>query len=184
MIGSMPLAGTARRRTEMAAVVQEHQHRIFRYCVLRLGSVYGQEVAQDVFLAAWQQLEEFRGEAEILRWLLGIAKNKCAQMLRNARRREEITRMFGEEIMRSLHPDSEVEKEEQNQLQVQLARLRQGMDQLTGEERMLVHLRYSRGLKIDEIAELTGKSAEAMRKRLLRILKRLRRIVADVAEER
>ncbi|MDQ2979471.1 MAG: sigma-70 family RNA polymerase sigma factor, partial [Acidobacteriota bacterium] len=35
-----------------------------------------EDLVQDVFLAAWKALPYFRGESELLTWLLGIARHK------------------------------------------------------------------------------------------------------------
>jgi len=176
------LADAEERKAVFETLMRDHQHQIFRYCVLRLGPLYGEEVAQEVFLAAWQGLSAFRGDAVPTTWLLGIAKNKCAQMFRNTRRREDIARMFLEEITQSLHPDTHAASAEHERRQDQLTRLRQVLDRLRSEERILVILRYRKGLAIAEIAELIGKSEVAIRKQLLRILQRLRRILTDAAE--
>jgi RNA polymerase sigma factor (sigma-70 family) len=57
----------------------------------------------------------------------------------------------------------------------------QGMSRMREDERLLINLRYYKGLPVAEVAELLGKSEAAVRKRLLRALERLRNIMkADV----
>jgi RNA polymerase sigma factor (sigma-70 family) len=182
MVGGKWPADAEGQRTVFEALVREHQHQIFRFCVWRLGPVYGEEVAQEVFLAAWHGLSKFKEKAKFTTWLIGIAKNKCAQALRDAKRREEIACTFSEEIAQSLHPDAHAAQAEQEKLKGQLTWLQRGLVLLKSEERILVNLRYTKGLGVDEIAELMGKSDGAVRKQLLRTLQRLRRILADVAE--
>ncbi|WP_143308742.1 RNA polymerase sigma factor, partial [Candidatus Entotheonella palauensis] len=75
-------------------LVEKHQDRIYRYCVSRLGEAQGEEIAQDVFLTAWESLAKFRQESAISTWLTGIAKNKCIQAFRNRGRRQTIVATF------------------------------------------------------------------------------------------
>src|SRR5262249_55749838 len=62
------------RHDVLTALLRDHQEQIFRYCVTRLGEVAGEEVAQEVFLTAWESLPKFRQEASLATWLTGIAK--------------------------------------------------------------------------------------------------------------
>lgn len=169
-------------RAVFDALVRDYQDRVFRYCVTRLGGLHGEEVAQEVFLAAWEGLSKFRHEAAIETWLLGIAKFKCMPMLRNHRRREEILQVFEEEIRTNTHPDHEDTQTEEADFQERRDQLAQSLRKLKDEERLLVNLRYTKGIAVSEIAELLGKSEAAVRKRLLRALQRLRKVMHDGAE--
>jgi RNA polymerase sigma-70 factor (ECF subfamily) len=62
--------------------------------------------------------------------------------------------------------------------------LAQGLSQLRDDERLLLTLRYYRELPVAEIAELLGRSEAAVRKRLLRSLKRLRQIFTEVPDSK
>jgi RNA polymerase sigma factor (sigma-70 family) len=55
--------------------------------------------------------------------------------------------------------------------------LAQGMLKMREDERLLLNLRYHKGLAVAEVADLLGKSEAAVRKRLLRALERLRKIM-------
>lgn len=169
------------RRAAFDALVRENQDRIFAYCVARLGALHGEEVAQEVFLAAWLGLAKFRYEAAPETWLLAIAKHKCMQVLRNSRRREEIVRVFMEEIRINTHPDPNQTEAEEAHTRERRDRLARGLNLLKDEERILVNLRYAKGIAISEITELLGKSEAAVRKRLLRALQRVREAMRDVS---
>lgn len=70
-----------------ALLVQRHQHRIFNL-VFRILQHYDEanEVTQETFLAAWQGLPSFRGEAQFSTWLYRIAYNCCQKQLEQRRR--------------------------------------------------------------------------------------------------
>ena len=47
------------------------------------------DLAQEVFIAAFKQLQQFRHESQLSTWLLGIARNKALSFLRAELRRRE-----------------------------------------------------------------------------------------------
>jgi RNA polymerase sigma-70 factor (ECF subfamily) len=158
-------------------LVQEYQDRIYRYCVNRLGEAHGEEIAQDVFMTAWENLAKFRQESTISTWLTGIAKNKCIQAFRNRGRRQAITAAFVEDIRYQSHVEGAVSPEDTVMDEARREGLTQGMLKMREDERLLLNLRYHKGLAVAEVADLLGKSEAAVRKRLLRALERLRKIM-------
>jgi RNA polymerase sigma-70 factor (ECF subfamily) len=169
------------RTQVITELVTDYQDRIFRYCVTRLGPLYGEEVAQEVFLTAWESLLKFRQDAPIETWLIGIARYKCYQALRNRARRRAIAGAFLEDIRQQAHVGSPEGPEQMLAGQAQWRQLADGLAQLQDDARILLNLRYNKGLPIPEIAELAGKSEAAVRKRLLRALRRLRRMLDTAA---
>src|SRR5947199_7120537 len=72
-----------------AQLVQQHQRRVFNL-VFRMLQQYEEanEVTQETFLAAWQGLPTFRGEARFSTWLYRIAYN-CALKQLEQRKRDQ-----------------------------------------------------------------------------------------------
>ena len=175
-IEAQKLRDEAYRSQVFTVLVQEYQDRIFRYCVTRVGEGQGEEIAQEVFLTAWENLPKFRQESAIGTWLTGIAKNKCSQAFRNRSRRQTIVATFVEDIRYQTHTAETDSPEHTMMDQARFAELSDCLDQLRDDERLLLTLRYYRELPVAEVAELMGKSEAAVRKRLLRALQRLRRI--------
>src|SRR5205085_9559619 len=70
-------------------LVQQHQRRVFNL-VFRMLQQYEEasEVTQETFLAAWQGLPAFRGDARFSTWLYRIAYN-CALKQLEQRKREK-----------------------------------------------------------------------------------------------
>ena len=71
-----------------ALLVQRHQHRIFNL-VFRILQQYDEanEVTQETFLAAWQGLPSFRGEAQFSTWLHRLVVNTCRDVAERQRTR-------------------------------------------------------------------------------------------------
>lgn len=70
-------------------MVAENQNRIFGYLLRMLGNPQeAEEVAQEVFIAAFRFIGSFRGEGSVTTWLLKIASNMYKNRIRyNVRRR-------------------------------------------------------------------------------------------------
>src|SRR5436309_9031201 len=70
-----------------AQLVQQHQRRVFNL-VFRMLQQYEEasEVTQETFLAAWQGLPTFRGDARFSTWLYRIAYNCCLKQLEQRKR--------------------------------------------------------------------------------------------------
>ena len=75
------------QRGAFDVLVRRHQDRVWRVCLRWLGDpATAEEIAQDVFLAAFRGLAGFRGESSFRTWVLRITVNHC-QNARTARHR-------------------------------------------------------------------------------------------------
>jgi RNA polymerase sigma-70 factor, ECF subfamily len=57
-----------------------------------------EDLVQETFLAAWQNLEKFRGDAELRSWLLGIARHKVEDYYRRRLREAEWSQLDDESV--------------------------------------------------------------------------------------
>jgi RNA polymerase sigma factor (sigma-70 family) len=57
------------------------------------------DLTQEVFLAAWQGLKHFRGDASLRQWLLGIARHKVEDYYRRRLRQIELQHDEDESIL-------------------------------------------------------------------------------------
>lgn len=158
-------------------LIRTHQDRIFHYCAKILGQPIGEEVAQDVFLTAWQNFSTFRHESRIEQWLIGIARNKCRKALRNRRRREQIFQHLVQEIRLSVYRNAPDALSDKIEAQNQIEQLTKGLGKLRAKDHLVLNLRYAKGLTTQEIANIMGKSDAAVRQQLARALRRLREAV-------
>ena len=69
---------------------QRHQTRVAAWCWRITGDLdSAADLAQEVFLKAFQRLESFRGESKFTTWLYMIARNCCLDALRARKLRHE-----------------------------------------------------------------------------------------------
>src|SRR5690349_6524953 len=75
------LVAAARCGDERAfnGLVRRHHERLIQFVRTRLDrTIDADDVAQEVFVAAWRQLPGFRGGSRFQTWLFGIAVKQCA----------------------------------------------------------------------------------------------------------
>jgi RNA polymerase sigma factor (sigma-70 family) len=129
-----------------------------------------EEIAQDVFLKAFQNLRNFRKAARFSTWLYRIAYNETIsktrkKVIRTVELEEEVTASVSEEEVR--HETMGLDPAEQKLVVEKL------LSRMPDEDRMLVTLFYLHENSISEISEITGMSGNNVKVRLHRIRKRI-----------
>ncbi len=130
------------------------------------------DLVQEVFLAAWQSLKAFRGDASLRQWLLGIARHKVEDYYRRRLRQLEIPENEG---------DSEFEIavvprfEEELDRTLQRAKVRQVLATLPESYGLALLWRYQEDRSAREMAEMTGKTEKAIERLLARARESFRR---------
>ncbi len=164
------------RRGEMGAfdaLVHSYQDRVFNLCLRMLGSrEESEDLTQEIFLAVHRNLPRFRGEARLSTWIYRIARNRCLNRLRRARRRRldgrrpleavEEGRLAEASGRSPTRPDEHFDGQELE------AVLRRGLLELPERQRLLVILRDVEGLSYEEIVEICGLPAGTVKSRLHR----------------
>ena len=131
------------------------------------------DVAQEVFLAAYGQLRSFRHESKFSTWILGIARNKARQFLRTELRRQKLRcRVLDAVLLNRCIEDLENEREFSVH-QKRLAALRECLAQLPVHSRVLVNKFYFERHSSSSIAQNVCKSNSSVRMKLFRIRKKL-----------
>lgn len=163
-------------RRALETLVQTYQHAVVGFCHNMLGeAAQAEEVAQEVFLDAYKAMPHFRQRSSVRTWLFAIARKKCLQTLRNRERRRRIARDQQVYIAAQAHrePSSLPGDDPEDAAR----RVRQGLDQLSHEERSFLIMRYDIELSIADMAQLLGISMATVRRRLARALTRLREVI-------
>ena len=136
------------------------------------------DLAQEVFLAAYQQLSKFRKEAKFSTWLLGIARNKAMQYLRTESRRKKHrqkyldTKMLCERLKCIAEEGLETQNEKINALKDCVSRLPE-------HAQNLVSRFYFQRMATQKIANDEQKNDGAIRMKLFRIRKKLASCVSS-----
>lgn len=65
-------------QSAFSQIVNRYQHRVFTLCLRWMHNrAVAEEVAQDVFLALYRALANFRGEAQLSTWVYRVTINHC-----------------------------------------------------------------------------------------------------------
>jgi RNA polymerase sigma-70 factor, ECF subfamily len=154
-------------------LVERHEHSVFgfiREMVRNLSDV--EDLAQDVFLAAFKNLSSFDGRrAKFSTWLLTIAHNRCCNHLK--RRRPNSGEMT--DAMCSLaSPDTEAAQREM------WKQLDEALDKMTIEQRTAFVLSEIQQLPLAEIAAMEGIPLGTVKSRISRAKEHLKRALSDM----
>ncbi len=142
---------------------------LFRYLYSRIGGVpEAEDVTAQTFLAALEAFGRYRHDGHFAAWLFGIARNKAADYFRQQRR---LSPQAPLEDADCLAAESDLlQGVVQRERSAALAAL---ITALPEADRDLIRLRYVAGLNFSEIGRLLGRSEEAAKKALYRLLARL-----------
>lgn len=156
-----------RDRKAIADFVQEHADAVYSYVRFRLAPRYeaADDVVQDVFLAAWQKLDTFRGGSPLRHWLLGIARHKIEDIYRQ-RLREPVPLPDGGDPD-EIAADGEMfdEKIDRERLS---RRAGEVLNQLPESYATVLLWRYWERIGVAEMAAKTGKTVKAIERLLSR----------------
>lgn len=116
------------------------------------------DLLQNVFLKAWKNIHNFRGEAKLSTWLHKIAINESLNFVQHERQKREITDDSGDEfLLNNIESDSFFDGDD-----LQLA-LQKAIDSLPEKQRLVFNMRYYDEMKYDEISEILGTSVGALK---------------------
>lgn len=154
--------------SEFRELVQLHQSRVFSIALRILGDRgTAEEVAQDVFLALYRDLDRFQSEEHLLAWLRRVAVHRATDASRRRTSRvDSAAEEFQEERMpatSTTHAGGSVSD---------------GIEELIAtlppKQRAIVLLRYQEDMLPMDIAETLGMPLATVKSHLQRALKQLR----------
>jgi RNA polymerase sigma-70 factor (ECF subfamily) len=126
-----------------------------------------QDLAQDVFLRAYEKLHQLRDPACFAKWLVTIARLRCKEWLR--RRSRELDR-------RTTVDDSELAVGNPSS-DGQIELLRKTIRQLPDKERLALHVFYLQGNSAESARQIMGLSRPGFYRVLGRARKRLKKLL-------
>ncbi len=132
---------------------QRHHTRVAAWCYRFTGDIdAAQDLAQEIFLKAFQRLDSFRGESRFTTWLYTIARNHCMDQLRM---RSSGLQQISEEVpdqladLRTEDIASALERQESEQLVRKL--MRESLDET---EAKVMTLHYVHELPLDSVTRV------------------------------
>ena len=150
------------QETRFKEIYETNYPKVIRLC---LGYVNGNQeqaldLAQEIFIRAWENLDGFRQESHISTWIYRIAVNTCLGQLRKSKKATRNYRI--EDIGETAEAISTESKEEM------LTDLYACINKLSKTNKAIIMLELE-GIPQKEIAEIMGLKHEAIRTRIHRI---------------
>ncbi|WP_431809339.1 RNA polymerase sigma factor [Brevibacillus agri] len=160
----------------LEAIMDAHLYRIYRLCCwLVQDRQVAEDIAQEVFLRAYQHLPRFRGESKIETWLYRIAVNECKRYMRSWSFRHLLYQAEPAVPGFSGLEEEVLQKEEWRQLAGCMAKL-------SYRHRQMLVLHYYEELSAEEIAAVLGISPGAVYTRLHRAREKLKKLLLKEGE--
>ena len=132
-------------------IVDTYGNMLFRLCLIMLGNASdAEDVVQDTFIKYLQKAPDFKDKEHEKAWFIKVASNKCKDMLR-FKARHAIVDM---ESINQFTKDSSDNG------------ILEALMTLPEKFRIVLILYYVEQYKTEEIAEMIGKSASAVKMRL------------------
>jgi RNA polymerase sigma-70 factor (ECF subfamily) len=150
-------------RDSFAELVRRHQPGVSRFISRYLRSRDdNDEVVQETFLRAWQQIGRFQPDTNFAAWVMTIARFLCMARLKDAQRHPAPA---------SLGPQHEPPAAA---LPENLEKLRAACEKLPLPQREVIAMRFFDDMDYRSIAQITGDSEVALRSRLHDALEKLK----------
>ena len=144
--------------------------RVYRYVFYRVGDAHlAEDMTETTFLRAWEAHKRYKpGKVPVLGWLYRIAHNAVIDHFRSVHPHEELSPALpapGGDIEAGIAEQEEIHD---------LAKTLRGLDEVSQE---VLSLRFLAGLSHREVAQLLGRSEEAVRVIQFRAIRRLRELM-------
>ena len=152
---------------DVAGIFARHVKMVYRLCYSYLGSPHdAEDAAQAVFMKLVANPRTFEDVEHEKAWLLRVTINQCRDCRKMVYRKRESSYESLEQI------DQRTQETEEHFVLSELRKLPE-MD------RNIVYLHYYEGYSLREIADMLGKSQNAVNVRLVRARKKLKTILSE-----
>lgn len=157
-------------------IVRRWERRIFALCFGMLGREdEARDAAQETFISAYRNLQNFRGEAKVSSWLHRIAVNQCLTKQRRTKTRSETflddEENSGERFFVAPVNQSPARQAEQSE---RLTHVRQAVGSLPVELRQVIVMKEFEEMTFQEISDALQLPLSTVKSRVYTALKQLR----------
>lgn len=136
-----------------------------------------EDLTQDVFLKLFVKLGTFKGKSKFSTWLYAFTYNHCVNYVnRNNSKKIEKKSVDAENLQEDYY-NPEEDDYEINQLRVE--KLKEALEKIAPEEKMILLLKYQDFLSIKELTDILGIGESAVKMRLKRAKEKLINVYND-----
>lgn len=165
-------------RNEYAQLVERYQERLFRYA---LGMVRESDAAadlvQDAFVKAYTGLSTCRDPERFGAWIFRILRNRCADYLKEHRRRDISLDVRDDYASATDLPERDLERREMGEV------IDRALATLPSSHREAFLLKHVEELSYEEMSDLLGVGISALKMRVARSREALRAAIREIGHE-
>lgn len=158
-------------RNEVLSVIYDRYEKLIYYKVKSIvkSQQEATDLTHDIFITIFTKLHQFKGRSKFSLWIHSITFNSAIKHLKKINRYDtfENIELQDEDF---IAVDS---KEEKELLEYSLTQLESALGKLKPDQRLLIHMKYTDGMSIKEICELTGLKESNAKMKLKRIRDKL-----------
>ena len=167
-------------------LLTRHEKGVYRFALRMLGnSMLAEEVAQESFLRVIQSASRYTAKASFRNYLYRIARNLCVDLLRKRPREPRTPDLdAGSAGTPEGIPDGNPGPENNVEAaQLQFA-IRRALATLPADQREAFLLKEVKGMKLQDVAAITGTNLNTVKSRLRYALMRLRELLSQEGVEK
>ncbi len=169
-------------------LVKRYEKKVFNILYLQLGPINDlEDLAQEVFLRIFKNINKFRGEAQFSTWIYRIVLNLSYDYKRKKKNifsLDENIDEESEEVFENIIPTTEDDPEKILERMELRVKIRKAIKSLSKEYQEVLILREFEGLSYEEIAKILNCPMGTVESRLFRARDELRKkLVGELKEE-
>lgn len=174
-------------RSLLQRVARGDEHALEEFYDLYIDAVYrfvyhqvgghrqdAEDVTQETFIAAINNLDSFRGDSRLYVWLCGIAWHKASDFRRRRDHAKRPQPTADDELLRLRSGSAQLAVEEVAEREALRRRVWQVLRGLPEHYRQVLALKYMEEFKVSEIAFVMGKTEKAVESLLVRARNKFR----------
>jgi RNA polymerase sigma-70 factor (ECF subfamily) len=169
-------ADKAKLDADFSELYRAHLKDVYSYAYYRVGNHHdAEDLTEQTFLQAYRHFERAVAESDgrpLRPWLIRIAHNLAANLYRDRSRKPQ-TPIEDTDTLRTTHTTEDLVEGRD-----ELARILEGVKELSDDRREALIMRFALGMDNREIARAMGKTDGATKVLLHRAIKQLEEIVA------
>ncbi|MDE0401341.1 MAG: sigma-70 family RNA polymerase sigma factor [Candidatus Poribacteria bacterium] len=163
--------------TAFSALVKKYQKPVHALAWRKIGDFHiAEDITQDTFLKAYQSLSTLKEPQRFASWLYVIAANYCKMWLRKKRLwTQSLENTSGAQLEKATYSGYVIEEHERTVTESQREVVKKLLGKLQESERTVITLYYLGEMTHEEISEFLGVSVAAIKNRLYRARRRLKK---------
>ena len=158
-------------------LVEKYKNTVYGLAISHVGDFdLAEDLAQEAFIRGFYRLDSLKDPNRFKAWLTSIVSNLC--LIEHRRRAAARSSAI------QLDPSYDLDQETGLEKERELRQLERALDRLTQNDRDSIVLYYLEGKRIQNVAEFLGVSTSAVKGRLYRARRKLRKEMTEMAKKK